>query len=133
MQPKQINLQRIIFIALAFSLAILYVLSWVDVVSDPTQLTGSDFIAFYAAGRSMLEHTPAAAYDLTYIKANEENVAGFKPDAQAVFPYMHPPFILPVLWFIAHFDYVLSYYLWGFLVLVLCMLNAQIAINLFSS
>ena len=122
-----------IFIALVFSLVILYVLSWVDVVSDPTQLTGSDFMAFYAAGRSMLEHTPAAAYDLTYIKANEENVAGFKTDAQGVFPYMHPPFILPVLWFIAHFDYVLSYYLWGFLVLVLCMLNAQIAINLFSS
>src|SRR5690349_6498206 len=98
MQSKQINLQRIIFIALVFSLVILYVLSWADVVSDPTQLTGSDFMAFYAAGKSMLEHTPAAAYDLKYIKANEENVAGFKTDTQGIFPYMHPPFILPILW-----------------------------------
>jgi hypothetical protein len=133
MPSKQINLQRILFVALAFSLVILYVLSWVDVVSDPTQLTGSDFMAFYAAGRSMFEHTPAAAYDLASLKASEESVLGFRIADQDVNPFVHPPLILPVLWLVAHFNYLTAFYLWALFTLILCMLNAHIAIKLFSS
>ena len=133
MQSKQINLQRVIFIALVFSLVILYVLSWVDVVSDLAQLTGSDFMAFYAAGRSMFEHAPAAAYDLASLKASEESVLGFRIADQDVNPFVHPPLILPVIWLVARFNYLTAFYLWALFILILCMLNAQIAINLFSS
>src|SRR5258706_104158 len=133
MQSKQINLQRIMFIVLVLSLVILYVLSWVDVVYDPAQLMGSDFMAFYAAGSGMFEHSPAAAYDLASLKASEESVLGFQIADQDVNPFVHPSFLLPVLWLVAHFNYVTAFYLWGFFILILGALSAQIAINLFLS
>src|SRR5258706_3486012 len=133
MPSKKLNLQRIVFISLVLSLVLLYVPWWVEIVSDPVQRTGYDFMAFYAAGRSMLQHSPAAAFDFKCIKANEEDVAGFRTDDQSVFPYIHPPFTLPILWFIAHFEYVPALCIWDGLMLVLYALCAQVMMRLFPS
>ncbi len=130
MSQNKINFPRILFISASFALVIIYVLSWVDVITDPVQRTGADFISFYAAGRGMLEDSPKAAYDLKIIKINEEKVAGFQTAAQDVFPYMHPPFILPMLWLIAHVDYIPAFYLWVGFMLLLCALCAFITMKL---
>jgi hypothetical protein len=130
MKIKKINVPRIIFLTGSLSLVIIYVLSWVEVISDPVQRTASDFMAFYAAGRSMFTSTPAEAYDLTHLKLNEENVLGFKIADQDVNPFVHPPFILPILWLVAHFGYVAAFYGWAVFILVLCALCAQMALKL---
>ncbi len=33
------------------SLALIYILSWINMIDDPKQRTGSDFIGFYSFGR----------------------------------------------------------------------------------
>jgi len=130
MQFNKHTLQRILFFSGAVSLLIVYLLSWVDVIRDPQQRTASDFMAFYAAGRSMLEHGSAAAYDLTYLKTNEEKVLGFQIADRDINPFVHPPFILPILWSIAHFEYVPAFYLWIVVMLLLCVLCAHMTLKL---
>jgi hypothetical protein len=133
MKLEKFDLHRVLFLAGSLSLIIIYILSWIDVMTDPDQRTGSDFMAFYAAGRSMLEHTPAAAYDLAHLKTNEERVLGFKIANQDVNPFVHPPFILPALWLAAHFDYIPAFHIWTLFMLILSTLSAHIAVKSFSA
>lgn len=124
------KLQRILFLVGLVSLLIIYLLSWVEMITDPVQRTASDFMAFYAAGRSMVEQEPAASYDLTHLQKNEEGVLGFKIHREDVNPFVHPPFILPILWVAAHFDYVPALHFWAAIMLVLNGLSSQIAVKL---
>jgi hypothetical protein len=132
MQIKKLDLHRVLLFAGGMSLILVYLLSWVDVITDPVQRTGSDFIAFYAAGKNMVEYTPAAAYDLPYLKTQEESVIGFKIADQDVNPFVHPPFILPILWLVAYFDYIPAFYMWAAFMLIACVLSAQIAVKSFA-
>ena len=131
MSLNRTALFRILLISASLSLAIVYVLSWVDVISDPEQRNGSDFMAFYAAGRGMLERNAAAAYDMQFIKVTQETVAGYRTSERGFFPYMHPPFILPILWGVAHFEYIPAYILWAAFMLVLAVIAASVAARLF--
>jgi len=133
MQLNKHTLQRILFFSGVASLIIVYVLSWVDVITDPSQRTASDFMAFYAAGRSALEHTLADAYDVAYTKANEEKVLGYRIADRDVNFLVHPPLVLPILWLIAHFEYVPAFYLWASFLLILCGLCAQMTVKLFKT
>lgn len=130
MQSTKPRYHRILFFSGVLSLSLVYVLSWIDVITAPTQRTASDFMAFYAAGRSMIEHGPSAAYELPYLKANEEEVLGFQVREQDVNPFVHPPFILPLLGLAARFDYVPAFYVWIFMMLGLCALGAYVAVGL---
>ena len=128
MQATKLDYHRIFLIATASSLFFVYLFSWVDVITDSEQRTASDFMAFYAAGRSMLETDAAAAYDLVYLKINEEGVLGFQIADQDVNPFVHPPFILPILWLAAHFDYISAFYIFVLFMLMLCVISAQFAV-----
>jgi len=128
MQTIKFDYHRVFLIAAVSSLFIVYIFSWVDVITDSEQRTASDFMAFYAAGSSMLETNAAAAYDLAYLKINEEHVLGFQIADQDVNPFVHPPFILPILWLAARFDYVSAFYIFVIFMLMLCVISAQFAI-----
>ena len=129
---KKINLPHILFVSISLSLAVVYGLSWLKLIVDPVQRTGSDFMAFYAAGHGILQNNMAAAYDLNQIAAQQEDVLGFRIPDQSANLFLHPPFILPILWVVAHFDYVPAYYLWAGFMLILCIVCAQLAMKIFS-
>jgi hypothetical protein len=124
MKLENFDLHRVLFLGGSLSLIIIYILSWVDVITDPAQRTASDFMAFYAAGRNALEHTAAEAYDVGLTKTNEEKILGYRIADQDVNFLVHPPVILPILWLIAHFEYVPAFYLWASFLLILCALCA---------
>ena len=130
MQFNKQTLQRILFLSGVASLLIVYLLSWVDVITDPNQRTASDFMAFYAAGRSALESTSAMAYDVASIKANEERVLGYSIADQDVNFLVHPPLVLPILVLLARFEYVPAFYLWAAFLLTLCAACAQMTLKL---
>jgi hypothetical protein len=131
MQTNKIDLSRILLFAGIISLVLIYVLSWVDVINDPKQRTASDFMAFYAAGRNMLFSGAATTYDLPHLKQNEEDVLGFRITDQDVNPFVHPPFILPLLWIAAHFDYIPAFHIWLIFMLACCAVAAHFAVQLF--
>lgn len=57
------NLRRIFIIAGIISLAISYVGIWFRLINDPVERTGSDFIAFYSAGRITKSEGAPRVYD----------------------------------------------------------------------
>ncbi|HEU0292964.1 MAG TPA: glycosyltransferase family 87 protein [Anaerolineales bacterium] len=131
MLSRKLDLHRILFLGGSLSLIIVYILSWVDVISDPNQRTEADFMAFYAAGRSVVEHTPAAAYDLAYTKEYEEKVLGYRIAEEEVMSFNHPPLTLPILWLAAHFEYVPAFHIWAGFLLILCGFCAHTGVKLF--
>jgi hypothetical protein len=94
--------------ALAFQVT-WYGLLWVSYVRDPQVLAEADFRAFYAAGRIARQEGFGQVYDLTLECRFQAEVAGRTLTDEELLTYNHPPFLLPVLWLLAHLDYSAAY------------------------
>src|SRR5262245_27810572 len=117
MQPLSI---RSIFIIVAIvSLIISYVGIWMRLISDPIERTGSDFIAFYSAGRVAQDHDTSHVYDPLLQQDIQEEEVGFPLAPGQVLLYNHLPFLIPILQIIVSSNYVNSFYRWIFLLIVL--------------
>jgi len=116
---KSPGLLRIFFIAGISSLLISYLALWVRFINDPVERTGSDFIAFYSAGRVAEEKGAAHVYDLSFQQDIQEKQVGFSLVPGQILLYNHLPFLIPILRAIAGADYVGSFYRWVFLLIAL--------------
>ena len=61
MRAIQFKLQRIFVLAGMLSLFVVYLILWGRMIVNPADRTGTDFIAFYAAGRVAQENGLANA------------------------------------------------------------------------
>ncbi|CAG1015319.1 hypothetical protein ANAEL_05233 [Anaerolineales bacterium] len=118
MSPK-INFSRIVIIVIILSLVLIYPLLWMRMLADPVQYTGADFIAFYAAGRIADNEGAEQAYDLSLQKKYQEEVVGRKIQPEETFPYIHPPFVIPLAQIAATPDYLDSFQRWAALMILL--------------
>jgi len=116
---KSPSLFRIYFIAGISSLLISYLAIWVRFIDDPVERTGSDFIAFYSAGRVAEEKGAAHVYDPSFQQDIQEEQVGFSLVPGQVLLYNHLPFLIPILRTVAGADYVGSFYRWIFLLIAL--------------
>ncbi|HNF34829.1 MAG TPA: glycosyltransferase family 87 protein [Anaerolineales bacterium] len=114
-----IDLSRTAITAILISLALVYPLLWLKMLADPTQHTGADFIAFYAAGRIADQEGPSHAYDLILQKKYQEGVVQREIELQETFPYIHPPFVIPLAQIVSNADYLKSFQRWAMLMLLL--------------
>lgn len=115
----KIDLSRIAITAILISLALVYPLLWLKMLADPTQHTGADFIAFYAAGRIANQEGPSQAYDLNLQKKYQEGVVQREIELQETFPYIHPPFVIPLAQITSNADYLKSFQRWAVLMLLI--------------
>ncbi|MCJ7584059.1 MAG: DUF2029 domain-containing protein, partial [Anaerolineales bacterium] len=74
---------------------------------------GTDFRAFYTAGRIALQEGFGRVYDLTLEHRFQAEVAGRPVTDEELLTYNHPPLLLPVLWLLAHLDYPTAYIGYG--------------------
>lgn len=116
---KSSRLLRIFFIAGLVSLFISYLGIWVRFISDPVERTGSDFIAFYSAGRVAQDDGAAHVYRPLSQQQIQEEQVGFPLAPGQVLLYNHLPYLIPVLRLIVSADYVGSFYRWTFLLIAL--------------
>ena len=105
-------MRRIFIIAGIASLSISYLGVWLRFIKDPVERTGSDFIAFYSAGRVAQEAGLKNVYDPLLQQKVQQEVVGFNLVPGQVLLYNHMPFLLPVLQVIAGSDYIASFYKW---------------------
>ena len=103
------RLRWLFFIAALAFQATWYALLWVSYVRDPQVLAEADFRAFYAAGRIARQEGFGRVYDLTLEHRFQAEVAGRPVTDEELLTYNHPPFLLPVLWLLAHLDYSAAY------------------------
>jgi hypothetical protein len=116
-QMPRVN--RILMIAGLLSLCASYVGVWIQFINDPVQRTGSDFIAFYSAGRVAQEVGYSRVYDPLLQQAVQEKEVGFPLVRGQVLLYNHLPYLVPVLYSLVSEDYVASFYRWIVLLILL--------------
>ncbi len=121
---KKVDFRRVFVVAGLAALVILYALLWVRMITSPAERTGTDFIAFYAAGRIVLSGDRAGVFDPHLQVIEEEKILVFPILPSDLNPFVHPPFILPILAVIALFPYVWAFHAWAILLFILYGVSA---------
>ncbi|MCJ7434658.1 MAG: DUF2029 domain-containing protein [Anaerolineales bacterium] len=114
---QKIDLWRVFQIAATCSLAITYVFQWGKMISIPSERTGADFIAFYAAGRIAQDYGFSSVYNLDLQRKMEEAVVGFKLAEWQVLSYNHMPYLILFLNLLVNADYIGSFMRWVFIMI----------------
>lgn len=116
---RKIDFHRIFIVAGIVSLLVSYLVVWIRLINDPVERTGSDFIAFYTAGRIAHEEGASRVYDIALQRRVEEEQVGFALAPGQVLQYNHLPFLIPILQFLVTPDYVASFHRWAlFMVMI---------------
>jgi hypothetical protein len=129
---QRINYRSTLVAAGLIALAVIYAALWVMMISNPAERTGADFIAFYAAGRISLTGKFSEVYIPQAQQVVEEEVLGFQITGEEINPFVHPPFILPVLALITLVPYEWAFHLWALILLVLYFTGAFFLIRIIS-
>src|SRR4030095_2894391 len=127
---RRLNYRRILAFVGVFSLMIYHIFYWVNLLNDPDQRTGSDFIGFYNFGRIMQEKGIQPIYDINKQQRIEEEVVGHPV---TVIFYTHLPFMAPLAAAIVDEDYLLSFKRWALILLLLNALSVYLLANLVDS
>jgi hypothetical protein len=120
------RLHRMLVLAGLFSLFVSYVGLWIRFINDPVERTGSDFIAFYTAGRLVQSEGFQSVYDIDLQQDVQEAEVGFPLVPGQVLLYNHLPILLPLLQWIVSTDYIVSFYRW--ITLLILAYSAALAI-----
>lgn len=126
----RINIRRILVLAGILSLGLSYTLLWARMITTPREYTGTDFVAFYSAGRIAANEGPEHAYDVSLQKRYQEQLVGFEISSDIVRIYLNPPFVIPLVSLIMLEDFVPSLILWELLMGLYALLGTWL---LFSS
>ena len=121
-----INLRRLLTNAGLLSLALIYMLLWINMIDDPKQRTGSDFIGFYSFGRIAQTQGFENIYNVKAQQNIEEGVVGFQ-----VIPefYTHVPFTAALADLIVDSNYVNSFIRWAIVLLFLNAASSYLLVN----
>ena len=117
------GIRRIFIIAGIISLVVSYFGIWIRMIRNPVERTGSDFIAFYSAGRVAQNAGAAHVYDPNLQQNIQEEEVGFPLVPGQVLLYNHLPFLIPILQTSVSPNYVNSFYLWIFLLIALYIIG----------
>jgi hypothetical protein len=127
---KRVDFRRVFVVGGLASLVIIYAVLWLQMITSPAERTGADFIAFYAAGRILQTGQLSAVYIPSEQRAIEESVLGFSIPLEDLNPFVHPPFILPVLALIALLPYVWAFNVWALLLLGIYLVCASLLVRI---
>ena len=116
---KKLSFPKIFFWVGIISLLLVYVILWAQMIKTPSERTGTDFIAFYTAGRVAQEYGAQEVYNIAYQKSIQEGVLGFSITKEQQLIYIHPPLIIPLLVLIVQENYSVSFFVWVFMQTVL--------------
>ena len=109
---NQIKMQRVLVLTGVLSLFLIYVVLWGKMIASPSERTGTDFMAFYAAGRVAQESGIAHTYDISLQQGIQEAEVGFELHEEQILPYLHMPYLIPLLQILVTQSYVISFVRW---------------------
>lgn len=123
---KSSRLRWIFIVVGSLSLIISYLGIWIRFINNPVERTGSDFIAFYTAGRVAQSYGAAYVYNISLQQDIQEEQVGFPLVPGQVLLYNHLPFLIPILHILVSADYVGSFYRWIFLLIALFITSISV-------
>lgn len=120
---------QILLAAILLVHLVLFAQMWTQLFAQPA-LGGVDFISFYTAGRIAQSIGSSHLYDLDQQRSIQQDILITNHAPGAMLPYMHPPFLVPLLQVITTDDYKGSYIRWT-LVLLLVMVFCSVVVYRF--
>ncbi len=126
---KSIRWGRALAAAALLSLALIYSILFRQTLRDPSQRTGSDFIAFYTAGRVAHQFGAAQVYQVPLQQTIQQELVGFTLAPGQVLLYNHLPFLIPILQIISTQSYVTAFVVWDSLLLALYVLTIYLLVR----
>jgi hypothetical protein len=111
--------ERICLIVLACALSIVYAVRWGQMITDPAERSTVDFLPFYAVGRVAQDSGYSRAYDIALQHEVERELLGPWLRSDEVHLYIHPPFLIPLLKYLAMAGYVEAFVGWALLMLII--------------
>lgn len=108
------------------SLLLYYILTWVNMLGDLYERTGSDFVGFYTFGRISQTQGFPSIYKIEEQQKLQEQLVGHP--VTPIF-YTHLPFIAPIARVLVNEDYVASFQRWAVVLLFLNALNVYILLK----
>jgi hypothetical protein len=127
----RVTLRSVLLIVWLTALVAIYAGLFQVMVVHPVELTKKDFISQYAAGRIANSGRWGNVYDLSLQIAQEEKILGARILSHDFPPFIHPPFILPLLALIAYLPYFQAYLAWAVFQLILTLLSAWAVLSAF--
>jgi hypothetical protein len=112
------NLLLLTAILIMLIMLLLYSLIWRNVYQHPA-LEGVDFLIFYTAGTIARDGTPHLLYDIPTQQTIQQTIVDPDFVPGSLLPYNHPPFLLPIMGWMAGENYHASYLRWTLLLLLL--------------
>jgi len=113
------SIRRVFIITGMVSLFVSYLGIWFRFMNNPVERTGSDFIAFYSAGRVAQNEGMERVYNPLLQQRIQQQEVGFPLVQGQVLLYNHLPFLLPVLQMLVSTNYIASFYRWVILLIAL--------------
>ncbi|MEP7133596.1 MAG: glycosyltransferase 87 family protein [Chloroflexota bacterium] len=120
---------RIILIVSIGALITIYGIWWTQMIGNAQARTGTDFMAFYAAGRVAQLHGYPDMYNIRFQQNVQQTVVGFELGEGQVLLYNHLPYLVPVLRLIVNADYQGSFIRWEVLLALIYILTTLFLIN----
>ena len=128
MKTQPLNFRRIFTYVAILSILLYFVLSWVRMMGDLYERTGSDFMGFYTFGRISQVQDYPSIYKIEEQQKLQEEIVGHP--VTPIF-YTHLPFIAPVARALVTNDYNESFKRWALILLFLNAINVTILVHLF--
>lgn len=124
---RGLNYRRVFAFTGLFSLFLIYIFLWLDMIEDPAQRSGSDFSGLYTYGRIFQTRGIAYIHDFDEQKRVQSEIVGYE-----VVPiiYTHLPFNAPLAAVLVDEDYVGSFKRWVVVLLLVNALNAAMLVTL---
>jgi hypothetical protein len=119
MSRKTLDVAFIFKVSAVLSLSVAYIVQWTTMIGSPSLRTGTDFIAFYAAGRAAQRYGYSNVYNIALQQKIQESVVGFPLAQGQVLIYLHIPYLVPLLSLLVSANYVASFLRWATLMLIL--------------
>ena len=125
----QMRSLRIILIVSIGALIAIYGIWWTQMIGNAQARTGTDFMAFYAAGRVAQLHGYPDMYNIGFQQKVQQTVVGFELGEGQVLLYNHLPYLVPVLKLIVNADYQKSFIRWEVLLALIYLLTTLFLVN----
>ncbi len=122
------SLQTILLAGIG-ALIFIYCIWWTQMIGNAQERTGTDFMAFYAAGRVAQLHGYPDMYNIEFQQKVQQTVVGFELGEGQVLLYNHLPYLVPLLKLIVNADYQGSFIRWEVLLALIYLLTILFLIN----
>ncbi len=121
--------QQLIFVGAILLQVQLYVREWITFLRLPAT-TYLDFLSFYTAGRVFQSTGLSTLYDLDVQYAIQNSIRAGMFRHGGILPFIHPPFLVPILGLITTGDYRVSYMRWCLILLIVLALCCAVVFYL---